>query len=476
MIALEKSGQLLSRTYLVFSLLTGANTDDTLKKVEADVAEGLAKADDTLYLNSKLFARVKAVYDQREQLHLDAETKRLVEYYKQKFDLAGAGLPDVEKDELKELNKEEATLMVQFNHQLLAANEAGALVVNDTMALAGLSAAEIQAAAEAAKAKKLEGKFLLPLQNTTQQPDLQSLTDRKTRQELFDASWTRAEKNDSNDTRKVIARIAQIRVRKAKLLGFTNYAQWVLRDQMAHDPETVGRFLDKLVPAVTKKAAGEAADIQTLIDKKHGAIQLQPYDWNFYSEQVRKAKYDLNDEEIKPYFVLDSVLKNGVFYAANLLYGLSFSERTDLPVYNKDVRVFDVSDSDGKPLALFYCDYFQRDNKNGGAWMSNMVNQSKLLNSHPVIYNICNFAPKLRSPASRRWFLASTMLRPCSTNSDTGCTACLPIRNIPRFPEPISPGILSSFPRSSMNAGHWIPRFLRIMPIIIRPGLPCLSR
>jgi peptidyl-dipeptidase Dcp len=399
-VALEKSGQLLTRTYLVFGLLTGANTDDTLKKVEADEAEGLAKVDDTLYLNSKLYARVKAVYDQREQLHPDPETKRLVEYYKQKFDLAGAGLPDAQKDQLKELNKEEATLMVQFNHQLLAANEAGALVVNDTAALAGLSSSDIQAAAEAARAKKIDGKWLLPLQNTTQQPDLQSLKDRKTRQQLFEASWTRTEKGDSNDTRKVIARIAQIRVRKAKLLGYANYAQWVLKDQMAHDPETVGHFLDKLVPAVTKKAAGEAADIQALIDKQHGGFQLQPYDWNFYSEQVRKAKYDLNDEEIKPYFVLDSVLKNGVFYAANLLYGLTFSERTDLPVYNKDVHVFNVFDADGKPLALFYCDYFRRDNKNGGAWMSNMVQQSKLLNTQPVIYNVANFAkPVAGQPA-----------------------------------------------------------------------------
>jgi len=394
-VALEKSGQLLTRTSLVFSMLTGANTDDTLQKIEADEAAGLAALNDTLFLNSKLFARVKTVYDQREQLNLDPESKRLIEYYKQKFDLAGAGLSDAAKDTLKQWNKEEAGLTVAFEHKVLAANEAGAMVVGDTTALAGLSSSQIQSAADAAKAKKLDGKWLIPLQNTTQQPDLQYLSDRKTRQQLFDSSWMRAEKSDSNDTRKVVARIAQLRVKKAKLLGYANYAQWVLMDQMAHDPETVGHFLDRLVPAVTKKAAGEAADIQALIDQQKGGFKLQPYDWNFYSEQVRKAKYDLNEAEIKPYFVLDSVLKNGVFYAANLLYGLTFSERKDLPVYNKDVRVFNVIDADGKPLGLFYCDYFQRDNKNGGAWMSNLVAQSKLLNTQPVIYNIANFAKPL---------------------------------------------------------------------------------
>jgi len=229
------------------------------------------------------------------------------------------------------------------------------------------------------------------LQNTTQQPSLQSLTNRATRQKLFEASWNRAEKGDSNDTRATIARMAKIRADKARLIGFSNYAAWKLQDQMAKTPEAVQEFFARLVPSATAKAKGEAADIQALIDKQNGGFKLQPWDWNFYAEQVRKAKYDLDESEIKPYFELKKVLENGVFYAANQLYGLTFKERHDIPVYQKDVRVFEVFDKDNKSFALFYCDYFKRDNKSGGAWMSNMVGQSKLLGTKPVIYNVCNF-------------------------------------------------------------------------------------
>lgn len=391
LVAMEKSGELLTRAGRVFNVLTSANTDSTLQKIQEEEAPKLAAHQDAIYLNAKLFARVKAIYDSRASLKLDAESMRLTEYYYQQFEKAGANLSDPDKAKLKELNQEEASLSAKFNNKLLAAAKAGALTINDTTALAGLSQGEKDALAQNAKANKMDGKWLIALQNTTQQPLLQSLSNRDTREKLFDASWNRAERSDSNDTRSTIVRIAQIRAQKAKLLGFPNYAAWNLQDQMAKTPEAVDKFFAELVPASVAKAKKEGADIQALIDKQKGGFKLQPYDWNFYSEQVRKQKFNLDDNEVKPYFELNKVLQDGVFYAANQLYGLTFKERHDIPVYQKDVRVFDVIDKDGTELGLFYCDYFKRDNKNGGAWMDNMVGQSKLLGTKPVIYNVCNF-------------------------------------------------------------------------------------
>ncbi len=390
--AMEKSGQLLNRVSGVFNLLAGANTNPDLQKLQEEEAPKLAATSDAIYLNSKLYKRVEALYKQRAQLKLDPESNRLVEFYYQKFELAGAKLSDADKDSLKKLNGEEASLSAKFTNQLLGAAKAGALVVSDSAELAGLSSEAITAAAAAAKAKNMPGKWLISLQNTTQQPALQSLTVRATRQKLFEASWNRAEKNDSNDTRATISRIAEIRAKKAKLLGYPNYAAWTLVNQMAKTPSTVEQFLGKLVPASTAKAKVEAADIQALIDKQKGGFQLEPWDWDFYAEQVRKAKYNIDENEVKPFFELNNVLQNGVFYAATQLYGITFKERKDIPVYQKDVRVFEVFDKDGTSMALFYCDYFKRDNKNGGAWMDNLVGQSKLLGTKPVIYNICNFA------------------------------------------------------------------------------------
>jgi peptidyl-dipeptidase Dcp len=392
LIAMEKSGQLLNRVSGVFNLVYMANTNPELQKLQEEEAAKLAATSDAIYLNSKLFKRVETIYNQRANLKLDAESNRLIEFYYQKFELAGAKLSDANKDSLKKLNGEEASLTAKYTNQLLAAANAGALVVNDSTELAGLSAEAITAAALAAKNKNMEGKWMIALQNTTQQPALQSLTNRATRQKLFEASWNRAEKNDSNDTRATISRIAEIRAKIAKLLGYANYAAWTLVNQMAKTPETVETFLSKLVPASTDKAKMEAADIQALIDKQKGGFQLQPWDWDFYAEQVRKAKYNIDENEVKPFFELNNVLQNGVFYAANQLYGLTFKERKDIPVYQKDVRVFEVFDKDGTSMALAYFDYFKRDNKNGGAWMDNMVGQSKLLGTKPVIYNICNFA------------------------------------------------------------------------------------
>lgn len=361
-LAIEKSGQLLGRVNRVFGLLTGANTNPDLQKVQEEEAPKLTANNDAIYLNTKLFKRVESVYQERAKLKLDPEALRLVEYYYQKFELAGAKLSEADKEKLKELNKEESSLATKFSTQLLAAGK--------------------------------------DLANTTQQPPLQGMADRVARQKLFEASWNRAEKGDANDTRKLISRIAQIRAQQAQLLGFKNYATWKLQDQMAKTPEAVEAFFQRLVPAATAKARAEAKDIQAVINQQKGGFKLEPWDWTFYAEQVRKAKYDLDENQVKPYFELNKVLESGVFYAATQLYGITFKERKDLPVYQKDVRVFDVMDKDGSQIGLFYGDYFKRDNKNGGAWMDNMVPQSKLMDTKPVIYNVCNFTkPAAGQPA-----------------------------------------------------------------------------
>ncbi|MGC1416307.1 MAG: peptidyl-dipeptidase Dcp [Candidatus Acidiferrum sp.] len=388
-VAMEKTGQLLQRALNAFGAATAANTDPYLEKVQAEEAPKLAAHQDAITLNAKLFARVAAVYKQRDTLKLDPESLRLLKVDYDTFVRAGANLSDADKTKLKKLNEEIATLANDFSTKLLAATKAGAYFTTDKSALAGLSDAQLAAAAQAAEGRKQKG-YVLPLQNTTQQPDLAALSVRATRQAIFENSWNRAEHGDANDTRDLISHLAQLRAQRAQLLGFPNHAAWKLGDQMAKTPENAIKFMDALVPGATAKAALEAKDIQDLIDAQKGGFTLQPWDWNFYSEQVRKAKYDLNDAEVKPYFELNNVLENGVFYAAHELYGITFKERKDIPVYQPDVRVFEVFDADGKPLALFYCDYFKRDNKNGGAWMDVFVNQSKLLGTLPVVYNVAN--------------------------------------------------------------------------------------
>jgi peptidyl-dipeptidase Dcp len=387
--AVEKTGQLFQRATAAFGAVTGANTNSVLQKVQAEEAPKLAAHADAIYLNAKLFARVADVYKERESLKLDPESERLLEVTYDNFVRAGANLSDADKTELKKLNEEISTLSNDFSTRLLAATKDGAYFTADKSALAGLSDGQLAAAAQAAQGRKRQG-YVLPLQNTTQQPDLALLRVRATREALFEKSWNRAERGDANDTREIISRMAQLRARRAQLLGYPNHAAWKLGDQMAKTPEAALKFMDALVPGATAKAAREAKDIQDVIDAQKGGFSLQPWDWNFYSEQVRKAKYDLNEAEVKPYFELNHVLENGVFYAANQLYGITFKERKDIPVYQPDVRVFEVSDVNGKPLALFYCDYFKRDNKNGGAWMDVLVNQSKLLGTLPVVYNVAN--------------------------------------------------------------------------------------
>jgi peptidyl-dipeptidase Dcp len=390
LVALEKSGQLFNRVNLVFNAVTGANLSPELEKLQEIEAPKLAAHRDAIFLDSKLFHRVETIYNQRESLKLDPESLRLVEYYYRAFVHAGANLSEADKSELKKLNEEESTLSAAFGTKLLAATKAAAYVTTDKNALAGLSDTRLKGAAQAAKDRKVDG-YVIPLQNTTQQPDLAGLTQRATRQAIFENSWNRAERGGPNDTRDTIARMAQLRAQRAKLLGFQNYGAWKLQDQMAKTPEAAVKFMDALVPGSTAKAVAEGKDIQSLIDAQKSNFTLQPWDWDFYAQQVRKAKYDLDEDQIKPYFELNSVLENGVFYAANQLYGITFKERHDIPVYHPDVRVFDVFDADGKQIALWYCDYFKRDNKNGGAWMDVFVNQSRLLGTLPVVYNVANF-------------------------------------------------------------------------------------
>jgi peptidyl-dipeptidase Dcp len=388
-VAMERSGRLLARASAAFNGVSQANTNPVLQQAKTALAPQLAAHQDAIRLHGKLFARVAAVYAQRASLGLDPESLRLVEREYDQFVHSGANLSDQDKAQLKKLNQEVSSLSDAFSKKLLDATKAGAFVTEDKAALAGLSDAQLAAAAQSAGGRNAKG-YLIPLQNTTQQPVLESLSSRATRETIFGKSWNRTEQGDANDTREIIARLAQLRAQRARILGFPSHAAWKLEDQMAKTPEAALQFMDALVPVAAAKAATEAKDMQAVIDAQQGGFQLQPWDREFYGEQVRKAKYDLDQAQIKPFFELNNVLQNGVFYAANRLYGITFKERNDIPVYEPDVRVFQITDVNGKPLALFYTDYFKRDNKNGGAWMSEFVGQSKLLGTLPVIYNVAN--------------------------------------------------------------------------------------
>jgi peptidyl-dipeptidase Dcp len=316
------------------------------------------------------------------------------------FVRAGAQLSPADQAALRELNGRIASLGIAFRQKLLAATKSGALVIDDPATLAGLSQAEIDSAGRDAKDRGLDGKYLLALQNTTSQPAIQALTDRPTREALFNQSWTRAEKSDANDTRDTIAELAQLRSRKASLLGYKTWADYSLEEQMAKTAQTAEGFMKALDAPTAAAQAREAAEVQAAIDADHGGFALQPWDWEIYAEKVRKAKYDLDENDTKPYLEIWNVLENGVFYAAGQMYGLTFERRTDIPTYHPDIRVYEVFDADKKPLGLAYFDYWKRDNKAGGAWMNSFVRQSKLLGTKPVISNTANFTkPAPGAPA-----------------------------------------------------------------------------
>ena len=409
-VAMERSGQLLERAGNAFNGVTGANTNDTLQAAEAALAPKYAAHGDAIALDAKLFARVKTLYDKRAALNLTPEQTRVLVKTYENMVRAGAQLTPAQKTRMTALNAELAQLTNTFNQKLLAATKAGALVVDDKAKLAGLSEAEIAAAADAAKARGLDGKWAIPLQNTTQQPLLAKMTDRPTREALFKASWTRTTKGDANDTRAIIAQIAQLRAEKAKLLGYPTYADLSLADSMAKTPKIASDFMRQLATPLAVEQKREAAELQALVKQEGGDFTLQPWDWDFYSEKLRKARYDLNQDELKPYFEITKVLENGVFEAARQMYGLTFKKRTDIPVYHPDVTVYEVFEANGQPLGLAYFDYWKRDNKRGGAWMSNYVNQSKLFGTKPVVFNVGNFTkPAAGQPALVTFDDVSTM-------------------------------------------------------------------
>jgi peptidyl-dipeptidase Dcp len=408
-VAMERTGLLLERANLAFSAVNGANTNDTLQATDTKTAPLFAAHNDFIYLNPKLYQRFKYLHDHQAELNLNPEQAKLLDVYYKQFVHAGAELPPAKQAELKLLNKRLSTLQTEFGQKLLAAAKAGALHTDDASALAGLSPEKLAAAQQAAKDRKVSG-YVVPLQNTTQQPSLASLSSHDTRQKLFEASLNRAEHGDANDTRAIVSEIAQLRAKKAALFGNDNWADYTLYDQMAKNRATAVGFLDRLAPAVSAKERQEWSDIKALAASQGANFQPTAADWNFYAEQIRKQRYALNQDELKPYFEFNKVLEDGVFYAANQLYGLTFKERKDIPTWSPDMRVFDVIDADGKPLALFMIDPWKRDNKNGGAWMSNLVNQAYLRGTKPVVFNVENFSkPAPGQPALISWDDVTTM-------------------------------------------------------------------
>lgn len=389
-VAMERSGQLLARVDRIFSSLNACNTNTEMQKIDKEMAPKLAAHEDAIHLNSALFARVEAIYNDRDKLNLDPESKWLVERYYKDFVRAGAKLSDEDKTKLKAMNAELAELQTKFQQDVLNEKNASSIVVDKRSELDGLSETDIAAAIDAAKAEKKKGKFVFPLQNTTGQPALTFLKDRALRERIMQRSLNRNSRGGEWDTRDVILRTVKLRAERAALLGYASHAAYQLEDQTAKNVETVNKLLSELAPPAVANAHREEAEMQKIIDQEHGGFQLASWDWAFYSEKVRQARYAFDESEIRPYFELDHVLRDGVFYAATKLYGITFKERKDLPVYQPDVRVFEVSDADGKPLALFLVDYYARASKRGGAWMNAYVPQSELLGEKPVVANHLN--------------------------------------------------------------------------------------
>lgn len=385
-IALEKSGKELRSVTNVFFAITSANTNETLEEVQKEVSPKLSSHRDSIFLNNELFLKIQKIYKEREALKLDFESNRLLEFYYETFIFSGANLSEKDKQELKKINEELATLVNQFNLNTLQNRKENALIVTNEEELEGLTKEEKETILQK------DGSWKIPLLNTTQQPFFISLKNRETRKKLYEKSWNRAIKGEYS-TEKIITKIAKLRAQKAKLLGYNNYAEWALQKSMAKTPEVVFNFFNELLPIATKKVKEEAEDIKKIISSEGGKIEenIAPYDWDYYAEKVRKQKYDLDESQIKPYFELFNVLENGVFYAATKLYGITFKKRKDIPVYHPDVVVYELFEESGEALGLFYGDFYARESKKGGAWMSSFVTQTKLLEQKPVIYNVCNY-------------------------------------------------------------------------------------
>ena len=393
-VALERSGRMLERVETTFSNLNACNTDRDMQQVDTEMAPRLTAQRDAIHLDPALWSRVDALYSKRDSLQLDAESQQLLRRYHTIFVRAGAQLDSAQQTQLRDLNKQIAALTTRFKQNLLRATADGAVVVEDVTQLDGLSAGQVGSAAQAAAARGLSGKWVLTLQNTTNQPILAQLNDRSLRERIYRASIGRGVAGAADNT-PVIAELVRLRAKRAVLLGYPDHAAYELADESAGTPAAVRSMIGEVSPAALSRAQAEAADMQKVIDAEAAAagkpsFALQPWDWLYYTEKVRKARYEFDQALVAPYFELDHVLRDGVFYAAHQLYGLSFRERHDLPVYHPDVRVFEVSDRDGQPLALFLADYFARDNKQGGAWMSAYVSQSRLLEQKPLVANHLN--------------------------------------------------------------------------------------
>jgi peptidyl-dipeptidase Dcp len=413
-LAMERSGQVLSRASYVFSNLTSANTNDTLDKLDAEYSPKFAAHRDALYLNPALFARVKALYDTRDTLGLDAQGVRLVERYYTDFVRAGANLTPEQQTRVKAINAELATLTTGFSQDVLAERNDSAIVVDSRDDLAGLTDDQVNAAAEEAKARKLEGKFVIPLLNTTGQPSEAQLDNRALRERIHRASVARGSRGNQWDTREAVSKVTRLRAERAKIMGYPDYAAFAVAEETAKNPEAINAMLEKLAPIAVANARKEGAVLQAMIDSEQKAkgqptFALQPWDWAYYTEKVRKAQYDYDESQIKPYLEMGNVLENGVFFAANKLYGLTFKRRTDLPVYESDVRVYDVANEDGSQLALVIVDPYARPTKQGGAWMSSYVDQSELMGTKPVVALHLNVTkPAAGKPALMTWDDANT--------------------------------------------------------------------
>ncbi|GHG72898.1 dipeptidyl carboxypeptidase II [Alishewanella longhuensis] len=388
-VAMEKSGELLTRVSRVFYNLTGTDSNEKRRELQRELAPKMAAHSDNINLNPQLFARIEAVYNARNDLGLDAESLRLVEVYYERFVRSGAKLNDEQKTAIRALNEEHSKLTNQFSQNLLAETANIAVVVDTVEELDGLSASQIAAAAKAAADRGYEGKYLLSITNTTRQPILTSLNNRELRQRVWEASANRAQSGENSNT-DIVARLPQLRAERAKLLGYDNWASFTLETNMAKTPSAVFDMLGSMVPAVVENTKQEQAAIQAMIREKGGDFEVQPWDWEYYAEFVRQAKYDLDENEVKKYFEFNRVLKDGVFYYMNRFYGIRFEPRPDLPVYHPDVEAYEVFDADGSSIAIFYADYFAREGKRGGAWMSAFVGQSHLTGQKPVVVNVMN--------------------------------------------------------------------------------------
>lgn len=399
-LALELSGQLLQRVANVFFSLAGAHTNDDIRALEQQLAPELAAHDDSILLNRDLFARLKALYDGREALELNAESARLLEKYYVDFVRAGAALNVDQQQRMKEINAQVAVLETQFSQNVLSEVNDLAIVVDSREELTGLNDALIAAAEGEAADRDLAGKFVIPLLNTSGQPALANLQNRALRERIHTTSLSRGSSGGEFDNRDILSNVLRLRSERAQLLGYDNHAHYILENQTAFTVAAVNQRLAELAPPAVANANREAADLQQMIIDDGQDFELASWDWDFYTEKLRAARYEFDESQLRPYFELDNVLQKGVFYAAEKLYGITFRERTDLPVYQEDVRVFEVYDAVGTTLAIFLADFYARPSKRGGAWMNAYVSQNDLFNTRPVVANHLNITKPTQGEAT----------------------------------------------------------------------------